>query len=494
VVLPRLNKVEVGSFAFREAVLAVKLELSGDNWVLTPAVQVEGGLSEDEGASIGNTGVGESATSGASEVGRAVITSVGRVIGGPPGGQVSTSSSASNGTLGIHGTSIIEHARSIDEGGGCGSDGIVASEGVDSVGKSIEGVSVVEGLSAEQSAQEVGAFERRAVVNVLVRLNDPDKLLNGVVKVELDLVGRRTNGLITSELELFDQVLVGVLSHTSALISVQEHVVDVQRSSNEGLVVSGSNLLGASTVLEGRHSPQAFVDGTDVEVDLNFVVLKGNKRESQTRVTAEPELERNIESGLRESVARSANLAGSAGIAGAINVIEGGISDEGQLSGVADHLVVSTLLLRGHGKLVPDVHPVTELAVNALTTDLNLNLRDELLTGEVEPAGINATGTLHGLVDLRESNLKVSAVSKITVAGDSAGNTATEVSLAVESLLNRLHCEVSVTLVGNLPESDLGLSSQVNVLCAVGDKLHKSSTHFVSLLYYSPRKKIQDFT
>ncbi len=268
-VLPRLNKVEVGSFAFREAVLAVKLELSGDNWVLTPAVHVEGGLSEDEGASIGNTGVDESATSGASEVGRAVVASVGRVIGGPPGGQVSTS----NGTLGISGTSISEHAGSIDEGGGCGSDGIVASEGVDSVGKSIEGISVVEGLSAEQSAQEVGAFERRAVVNVLVRLNDPDKLLNGVVKVELDLVGRRTNGLITSELELFDQVLVGVLSHTSALISVQEHVVDVQRSSNEGLVVSGSNLLGASTVLEGRQSLQAFVDGTDVKVDLNFVVL-----------------------------------------------------------------------------------------------------------------------------------------------------------------------------------------------------------------------------
>jgi hypothetical protein len=35
-------------------------------------------------------------------------------------------------------------------------------------------------------------------------LDDPDKLLNGVVKVELDLVAGRTNGLITSELELSD--------------------------------------------------------------------------------------------------------------------------------------------------------------------------------------------------------------------------------------------------------------------------------------------------
>jgi hypothetical protein len=41
-----------------------------------------------------------------------------------------------------------------------------------------------------------------------------------------------------------------------------------------------------------------------------------------------------------------------------------------------------------------------------------------------------------------------------------------------------------VTLVGNLPESNLGVTSQVNVLGAIGDKLHKSSTHYKCLLYY----------
>ena len=37
-VLVGLNEVEVGSFTFREAVLAVKLELGRDHGVLTPAV------------------------------------------------------------------------------------------------------------------------------------------------------------------------------------------------------------------------------------------------------------------------------------------------------------------------------------------------------------------------------------------------------------------------------------------------------------------------
>ena len=51
-VLVGLNEVEVGSFTFREAVLAVKLELGRDHRVLTPAVQVEGRLGQDERAGI----------------------------------------------------------------------------------------------------------------------------------------------------------------------------------------------------------------------------------------------------------------------------------------------------------------------------------------------------------------------------------------------------------------------------------------------------------
>jgi hypothetical protein len=284
---------------------------------------------------------------------------------------------------------------------------------------------------------------------------------------------------------------VGVLGHTSALIGVEEHVVDVERSGDEGLVVGGGHLGGGSSVVEAGHGPQALLNGADIKVNLDLVVLKSDEGEGQTGVAAEPELEGDIEGGLRESIAGSANLARSVGIARAINVVEGGVSDEGQLGSVSDHLEVTALLLSGHSELVPDVHPVTVLAVDALATDLNLNLRDELLTGEVKPTGIDVAvaSVLERLANLGESNLKVGAVSQITVAGDGAGHTATEVSLAVKSLLDRLHGEVGVTLVGNLPESNLGVTSQVNVLGAIGDKLHKSSTHCKMLVILFKKKK-----
>ena len=473
VVLPRLNEVEVSSFALREAVLAVKLELGSDNWVLTPAVHIEGSLGEDESAGIRDT-----RRTTRREVG---VVGSGSLVSAelPPRGL---------GGVNIGGTSVVEEAGGVDVRAGGVDNTFVRAECHNGVGEGIDGVGVVEGLSTEETVENGTRVERRAVVDVLVGLDDPDKLLNGVVEVELDLVGRGTDGLITGELELLDEVLVGVLGHTPALIGVQEDVVDIEGGGDEGLVVGGGNLDsgGGAGVVQGGHGPQALLNRADIKVDLDLVILKGDEGKSQTGVAAEPELEGDIEGGLGESIAGSANLARSVGVARAIDVVEGGVGYEGKLSGVADHLEVTALLLGGHSELVPDVHPVTVLAVDTLATDLNLNLRDELLTGEVEPTGIDvSTGSvLERLANLGESNLKVSAVSQITVTGDGAGHTATEVSLAVKSLLDRLHGEVGVTLVGNLPESNLGVTSQVNVLGAIGDKLHKSSTHYKCLLYY----------
>jgi len=135
------------------------------------------------------------------------------------------------------------------------SKGSGSTESMDSVRKSINGISVVEGLSTEDLEKESITSQGRAVVNVLIRLDNPDKLLNGVVKVELDLVTGRTNRLITSELELSDQVLMGVLGHSAALISVKEDIVNVQRGSNQRLIVGNggrdratSSVLGTGTV------------------------------------------------------------------------------------------------------------------------------------------------------------------------------------------------------------------------------------------------------
>jgi hypothetical protein len=104
-------------------------------------------------------------------------------------------------------------------------------------------------------------------------------------------------------------------------------------------------------------------------------------------------LERHVKGGLRKSVTGSANLTGSQGVARGLNIRERGISDEGKLGGVTNHLEVASLLLRGHSELIPDVHPVTILTVNSLTTDLNLNLGNKLLTGVIQPTGID-TGVL----------------------------------------------------------------------------------------------------
>jgi len=201
------------------------------------------------------------------------------------------------------------------------------------------------------------------------------------------------------------------------------------------------------------------------------VVLKGDQRKSESRVGAKPELEGDVKSGLGECVTRSAHLAGCVGIARTIDLGECGIGDECKLGGVTNHLEVSLLLVSSHGELVPDVHPVAILTVDALSSNLNLYLGDELLSREVQPACIHGGGGCgtHRLVNLRESNLQVGAVGKITIAADGTCHTAAKIGLSVERLLNGLNGEVGISAVGHLPEGNLGVSSQVNVLCAVGD-------------------------
>jgi len=334
VVLVGLHGVEVGAFTLREAVLAVKLELSGDNGVVAPAVEKEGSLGKDEGTGIRNTGVGFEArgqggtltvnTAGvvaiSSKVGNRVPTSVTSVRKTSAGVKRSVPPA---GTGYVNSTSILEHVV-VDEGAGGEGSGFLSTEGVDGVGKSINGVGVVEGLSTEKTVEELVALEGRAVVDVAVGLDNPDELLNGVVKVELDLVGRRTDGLITSELKLLDEVLVGVLGHAPALVGVQEDVVNVERGSDKGLVVGSDNLATRAwnIAVQRANSPQALINGADVKVDLDLVILKGNEGQGKTGVAAIPELEGNIEGGLRESIAGSANLAGGSGLARTVYVIE----------------------------------------------------------------------------------------------------------------------------------------------------------------------------
>jgi hypothetical protein len=52
VVLEGLDNIEVGSFALRESVLAVKLQLGSNNWVLSPAVKVKSSLGKNKCSGI----------------------------------------------------------------------------------------------------------------------------------------------------------------------------------------------------------------------------------------------------------------------------------------------------------------------------------------------------------------------------------------------------------------------------------------------------------
>ena len=360
--LERLDEVEVGALTLREAVLAVKLELGGDDRVLAPTVHVKSRLGEDEGARIRNRRVNSRLELAARGLG------------------VETGMASSD----ISGTGVLEETRSVDERSGVRRGRGITTERHDGVRESIDGVGVIERLGAKGLVEHGIFLKRGAVVNILVRLDDPDKLLAWVVEVELNLVGRRTDRLIAGELELLDEVLVRVLGHAAALVGVKEDVVNVERGGNKRLVVSLGNLGGnAPRRVEAGDSPEALVNRTKVEVNLDLVVLEGDERKRKARVAAVPELERHVESGLREGVARGTDLLGGIRVTRTVNVGEAGVGEVGKLGGVANHLVVATLLLLGEGELVPDVHPVAILAVNALATNLNLNGLDKLLSGEI---------------------------------------------------------------------------------------------------------------
>jgi len=274
VVLVRLDEVEVGTFTLGEAVLTVELQLGSDNGILTPAVHVKGSLRYNKGHRVSDGG------------GRLTSLSEG----------------------GTEGINILEH---IIMAGGTGAGKVGADKrtglGSSDIGEVkkrrsqyIKIISVVKGLGTKQLVEILIAGQRLAIVDIGVTLNNPYKFLARVVEVELNLVRRRTNGFITSELKLFNEVFVGVLGHTAALISVEEDIIDIEGSGDKGLLVSSSDLgrVDAWTTIRALvNGVQALIDRAQVEVNLNFVVLEGDQRQSKTGVAAIPELEGNIESG-----------------------------------------------------------------------------------------------------------------------------------------------------------------------------------------------------
>jgi len=251
---------------------------------------------------------------------------------------------------------------------------------------------------------------------------------------------------------------VGVLGHAAALVGVKEYVVNVKGGCDKTLGVSTGYF--GTIAIHSAHSPEAFVKRAYVKINFYFVVLEGDKRKSKSRVSAVPELEGYVKGGFWECVARSAHLSRGRTITRTVYISEVRVSYICECGGVANHFVVSFGLVLVKGELIPDVHPVTVLAVDALAANFNFYLLYKLLTREIKPSGIY-TVTCRGkfLAYLWECYLEVCAVSKVTISAYGACYTAAEISLAIESLFDRFHREVSVSSVGNFPESNLRITS-----------------------------------
>jgi len=104
--------------------------------------------------------------------------------------------------------------------------------------------------------------------------------------------------------------------------------------------------------------------------------------------------------------------------------------------------------------------------INALSSNLNLNVADENVADVVDPSeaivaiiNIGLLVSNNRALNKGKSDLKVNTMNKITIAGNGAGNSLAEVSSSVKDLLNGLHREVSVTTVNNLEESNLRITS-----------------------------------
>ncbi len=282
---------------------------------------------------------------------------------------------------------------------------------------------------------EMGFVERSGVITNTgaIGLLNPNELLDGVVEVKLDLA---LGLFLTRELKLLNEVLVGDLGEAATLIGVEVDVVDVEGGGVERLGSAGNARGGAR----------------EFDNQLDLVVLERDEGKREAGVAAEPELKRNVK-----------------GARGAI-VVGGVIGGD-----TVNHFAVTVPVASGLGELVPDVEPLAVVLVNALATDLAFDGGDELVTEGFGVSGVAVEGG--------EVYLDVDTVDKITVTGNCARNLLAEVSRSVELLIDSFHGKVGVPAVHHLPESNLRVAGQINVLRSVGHELHETASHGVCFLY-----------
>ena len=361
-----------------------------------------------------------------------------------------------------------------------------ASQGVARLGHGpVPPIGVVERLLALPGVDHVVVAR-----HVGVALYHPHQLLARVVEVQLQLVGGGVDGLGTSELQHLDQVLMGHLGELTTLVRVQVDVVHIQRAGHQvggvHAVADAVHVVGGGV---GGIVPHQVLDVVELQVDTHLVVLEGDQRQSQTRVAAEPELQRDVQGvlgGTGQQVAGHVGLTAGAVVVARLTTLDDQVR---QLGHVTHHLGVPSLLSRLLGQLIPNLQPVTVVLVDALSTDLELNPVNQVVAHPVQPAERGTRAVSRGQGHGGQGSLHVHAVDQVTIALDGASHLVTETGVAVPGVLDSLHGKVSVTTVNKLEKGNLGISSQVNILRAISHQLHQTTARH--LLYPIIRKKIQ---
>jgi len=266
-----------------------------------------------------------------------------------------------------------------------------------------------------------------------------------VVKIQLNLDVSVDGRFVTSELKLINKVFVRSLSESASFVSVEVDVVNEESSILEGRDTESIITCSCtSTASSGDRSGNiAFTLGSEFKVELDFVVLKSNKRKSKTRVSAEPELKGDIEG----------------------SCVGSGKTSSGKSNSVTNHVIVTRSEASWNSKFIPDSEPVTVVLIDSLTTNFNFDLLDKHVANIVDPS--EEVGR-DSRLNRRKSYLKVDSVDKVTVSRNSAGNSLTEISSTVKGLFDRFHGEVSVSSVDNLEEGNLRITCKIDILCAIG--------------------------
>ena len=253
-------------------------------------------------------------------------------------------------------------------------------------------------------------------------VSTPHQFLDWVIVRQSDLLGGGSvsQRVSASVLDLFDQVFMTLLRESSTLFSVEVDVVT-------------PHLQGGKVGTE---------IGGQVQVNSDFVVLQGNQWQGQSWVSVK---EKDQWQKARFRVWTGTPERGS-------------------------HLTVVQLLGFVHVQFRVQSPPLLVVFVDSLTTDGQFSSGD----------GAFRDPRIFSLVEgFKRRQFKVHVRNQITISGDRDGDATGRRGGTVDSLFDVFHRKVSVAFVNSLEKSDFWVTSQVDILGAVGDELHETTGHIV---------------